>query len=424
MLGVHRAPGRATALDGAAVRRIAIAGYVLLAVGILVARRPDAVLHPQFWAEDGKVYFADAYNRGTDALLTPGAGYLVLIPRLTALLAQPLGLAAAPVVFNLVGLTVQLLPALFILSSRFGRLIPSLPLRALVGLMYLLLPCEELHATVTNAQWHLAVLMCMVLVAAPPRGVAWRCFDIGVLVLGGLSGPLVLVIAPLALVRRLVSGERWFGVVTITTAAVSLVQLKAIHDAGRGATQLGAGVRLLVRIVADRVIVPAVTADQSTAIYSIHWWHGLLWAALIVLATAALAALALLRGPLELKLLLVFGGLSLTLALLHPLIVPVGPQWPPIVVSGGAERYFLVPMLAVLMLLIWGIGRLPRRVAPVVGGVLAVTFLAGVAAHPQYPPLLDDHPAASAAALDAAPRGTVVDVPINPAGWSMSLRKH
>ncbi|TMD00069.1 MAG: hypothetical protein E6J03_12370 [Chloroflexi bacterium] len=394
MLGVHRAPGRATALDGAAVRRIAIAGYVLLAVGILVARRPDAVLHPQFWAEDGKVYFADAYNRGTDALLTPGAGYLVLIPRLTALLAQPLGLAAAPVVFNLVGLTVQLLPALFILSSRFGRLIPSLPLRALVGLMYLLLPCEELHATVTNAQWHLAVLMCMVLVAAPPRGVAWRCFDIGVLVLGGLSGPLVLVIAPLALVRRLVSGERWFGVVTITTAAVSLVQLKAIHDAGRGATQLGAGVRLLVRM------------------------------ALIVLATAALAALALLRGPLELKLLLVFGGLSLTLALLHPLIVPVGPQWPPIVVSGGAERYFLVPMLAVLMLLIWGIGRLPRRVAPVVGGVLAVTFLAGVAAHPQYPPLLDDHPAASAAALDAAPRGTVVDVPINPAGWSMSLRKH
>ena len=143
-----------------------------------------------------------------------------------------------------------------------------------------------------------------------------------------------------------------------------------------------------------------------------------------MLATAALAALALLRGPLELKLLLVFGGLSLTLALLHPLIVPVGPQWPPIVVSGGAERYFLVPMLAVLMLLIWGIGRLPRRVAPVVGGVLAVTFLAGVAAHPQYPPLLDDHPAASAAALDAAPRGTVVDVPINPAGWSMSLRKH
>src|SRR5207253_3195367 len=278
--------------------------------------------------------------RGTDALLTPGAGYLVLTPRLTALLAQPLGLAAAPVVFNLVGLTVQLLPALFILSSRFGRLIPSLPLRALVGLMYLLLPCE------------------------------------------------------------------------------------AIHDGGRGATQLGAGVRLLVRIVADRVIVPAVTADQSTAIYSIHWWHGLLWAALIVLATAALAALALLRGPLELKLLLVFGGLSLTLALLHPLIVPVGPQWPPIVVSGGAERYFLVPMLAVLMLLIWGIGRLPRRVAPVVGGVLAVTFLAGVAAHPQYPPLLDDHPAASAAALDAAPRGTVVDVPINPAGWSMSLRKH
>lgn len=423
MLGVH-APGRAAALDSVAVRRLAISAYVLLSVGILVVRRPDAVTHPQFWAEDGTVYFSDAYNRGADVLLTPGAGYLVLTPRLTALLAQPLGLAGAPALFNLVGLSFQLLPALFILSSRFARLIPSVWVRVVIGLVYLLIPCEEIHATVTNAQWHLAVLMGMVLVAASPKGIAWRCFDIGVLVLGGLSGPLVLAIVPLALVRWIVSRERWFSVVTITTAAIALVQLKVIHDAGRGATDLGAGIRLLVRIVADRVIVPAVTADQDTALYSVHWWHGLLWATLIVLATAALALLALLRGPLELKLLLVFAGLCLTLALIHPLIVPSGPQWPPILVYGRAERYFLIPMVAVLMLLIWGISRLPGRIALAAGGVLAVAFVAGVAIHPQYPALVDDHPAASAATLDAAPRGTVVEVQINPAGWSMSLRKH
>ncbi|HEX6492672.1 MAG TPA: hypothetical protein VF112_04115, partial [Candidatus Dormibacteraeota bacterium] len=127
---MRRAPGRAAALDGTAVQWLAIAGYVLLAAGILVARRPDAVTHPQFWAEDGTVYYADAYNRGASALLSPGAGYLVLTPRLTALLAQPLGLGEAPAIFNLVGLSFQLLPALFILSSRFARLIPSLWLRA------------------------------------------------------------------------------------------------------------------------------------------------------------------------------------------------------------------------------------------------------------------------------------------------------
>jgi hypothetical protein len=424
VLGVRRSTSRVASAEGAAVRALAICAYLALAAGILVTRRPDAVLHPQFWAEDGKVYFADAYNHGAGFLLTPGAGYLVLTPRLTALLAQPLGLADAPALFNLVGLALQLAPALFILSSRFRSAIPSLWVRGLIGVVYLLVPCAEVHATVTNAQWHLAILMIMVVIAAPARGVAWRCLDVAVLLLGGLSGPLVVVVAPLAFVRWLTTRHRWYAVLAAVASVVALWQLKVIHDAGRGATELGAGVRSLVRILADRVIVPGLTGVQSADIFSLHWWHGLLWASLLVLGTLALAGLALLRGPAELRILIVFAALSLGLSLLHPLIVPVGPQWPPMIVTGGAERYFLAPILAFLVLVIWGVSRLPRPAPLVAGTLLAAVFLAGTASHPQYPPLLDDHPASSAAALDATPRGTVLDVPINPAGWSMALRKH
>src|SRR5664280_1995630 len=34
------------------------------AAGLVVSRQPDAILHAQFFAEDGHVWFADAYNRG------------------------------------------------------------------------------------------------------------------------------------------------------------------------------------------------------------------------------------------------------------------------------------------------------------------------------------------------------------------------
>jgi hypothetical protein len=44
---------------------------------IVIMRRPDAVLSPQFWAEDGKIWFANAHNLGAlHSLVLPQNGYL------------------------------------------------------------------------------------------------------------------------------------------------------------------------------------------------------------------------------------------------------------------------------------------------------------------------------------------------------------
>lgn len=406
------------------MRALGIGGYVALAIAILVVRRPDAVLHPQFWAEDGKVYYADAYNRGLDALLSSAAGYLVLAPRLVAQVAQPLGLANAPALFNLVGFVIQLAPALFILSSRFERAVPQLWVRALIGTLYLLVPNYELHVAVTNAQWHLALVMCMVVAAEPPRSLAWRCFDLTTIVLGGLSGVLVVVVAPIALVRWAFSHHRWYGVVALAASITALLQLKTVHDTGRAQLPLGAGLRSLVRILADRVIVPGLTGEQNPAIYSDHWWHGLLWATLLVLSTLALAVYAAVRGSPGLRVLLAFWTIGLALSLLNPLIVPNGLQWPAMVSGEGGIRYFLIPTVGFVVLVVWGLSRLPAAPRAVIGVALGAVLVAGTSAHPQYPALLDRNPAAAASTLAAAPVGTVVDIPINPAGWSMSLRRH
>jgi hypothetical protein len=35
-----------------------------LAIALVISRQPSALFHPQFFAEDGHVFFADAYNFG------------------------------------------------------------------------------------------------------------------------------------------------------------------------------------------------------------------------------------------------------------------------------------------------------------------------------------------------------------------------
>ena len=54
----------------------------LLALGLglallLAARNPDVLLHPEFWAEDGWVWFPDAYQHGWRSLAWPLMQFLV-----------------------------------------------------------------------------------------------------------------------------------------------------------------------------------------------------------------------------------------------------------------------------------------------------------------------------------------------------------
>src|SRR5207302_6697535 len=211
--------------------------------------------------------------------LEPRAGYLALVPRATALLGQRVGLTRAPELFNAVGLLLQLAPALFILSRRFEALIPSVGVRAVVGLVYLLIPNAEAHANLANAQWHLAILMCMVVLASPARGLTARILDVAVLAVGGLTAAVIIVLAPVAVARWVVSRQRWHSVLAGVTVAGAAVQVATVlaNAGSRSSGPLGAGLRPLVRIVTDRVVVPAVTGEQNPDLSSMHWWHGLLW---------------------------------------------------------------------------------------------------------------------------------------------------
>ena len=106
----------------------------------MILRRPDAVTYPQFWAEDGSNWFAEAYNTGAASLLQSYEGYLVTLPRLVALPSVHLGLQQAALVFNLVAITIQVAPAAFFMSRRFEHIAPRAWVRGLIGLVYILIP--------------------------------------------------------------------------------------------------------------------------------------------------------------------------------------------------------------------------------------------------------------------------------------------
>ena len=50
----------------------------------LFYRRPEALLQPQFWQEDGNIFFQGNYELGLRAVLVPYAGYLILLQRIIA----------------------------------------------------------------------------------------------------------------------------------------------------------------------------------------------------------------------------------------------------------------------------------------------------------------------------------------------------
>src|SRR5215204_5643554 len=172
------------------MRRVAL--VFLFAAALVVSRRPDMIFHAQFWAEDGKIWFADAYNLGAlEPMLHPAAGYFDTLPRLAALIGLMFPMESVPLLFNCIALVFQLLPVLFILSSRCSEW-GSFNARALLAFLYLALPnSQELHSSISNTQWRLALLMLMILFSSPGRTTFWKVFDVVVVALGALTGPFV-----------------------------------------------------------------------------------------------------------------------------------------------------------------------------------------------------------------------------------------
>ena len=98
-------------------------GVFLAALVAIFTRLPGAFLHPQFFAEDGWVWYQQAYNLGGwRSLGIAQAGYLQTLPRLVADATLLFPMQWAPLIMNLSGAVIQALPVTALLSRALYAL--------------------------------------------------------------------------------------------------------------------------------------------------------------------------------------------------------------------------------------------------------------------------------------------------------------
>ena len=417
---------------GQSARHIAVRPWqhvtvYLIACALLVSRRPDAVFHPQFWAEDGRVWYADAYNLGWFAALSrTWTGYFLTLPRLAAGLALLVPLARAPLLLNLIAIAIQALPVNLLLMKRSASWGGSV-FRALLGAIYIGLPSSpEIHANITNSQWLLALCVFILIVASPPQRTAGRFVDFTVILLSGLTGPFCFFLTPIAAYMAFRDRSPWRRIPVYILAACSLLQASALLFVSPAARAqwgvLGANPTLFVRIISGNVFLGTLIGANHLAI---QWSHGFfLFLLFVALGGIAFLVSVFVRSTLNMRLFIILAFTIFAASLISPSsYAPPGTTRWELVAGASAVRYWFLPTLAFAWSMITALnGR--NELLKSVSAVLLCALCFGVAGRWRRTPLQDFHFAESVARFESAPAGATVVIPLNPDGWSMRLVKH
>lgn len=392
---------------------------------LLVSRKPDSFLNAQFWAEDGRNWYADAYNNGFfHALLTPEAGYFQTFSRIVASLAQALPLSDGPLFFNLVAALLQVAVASFIVSDRMKTLLPERWTRYLLAFLYLSMPhAWEVFVNVTNSQWHLALLVCLILLSAPPVTGLGKAADILAACISAVSGPFCLLLFPVAWTRAAITRSRHVLTIAVVITAGCLVQAYSLLTKVRDVqSELGASIELLIAMIGRHLVIGPLLGIRGFAVIEKAGLWGTGTAAILTLAALILAGYAAWRASNELRLLMLFTLLICIGAFGWPAVTLEPGQWRVIAENPTALRYWFIPTFCLYVILLYFTGDKTnplRRKASV--AILAICFL-GIIADWRIRPFRDLEFQTYAAEFERVPSGTVYVIPINP-DWKMELRK-
>lgn len=398
-------------------------------MAVVVMRRPDAILDPQFWAEDGKIWFANAHNLGAlHSLLLPQNGYLQTLSRLVAAVAVHLPMQWAPLVFNLVAIAVQVLPVLLLNSARGRALVPSLAARLVLGLLYIAQPyTAEVHANLTNAQWHLAVSAALVCCFDGWKAGRQAVFDVVLLALSCLSGPFCILLLPCVAwlaYRRRDRRTTWLLALVLVGACVQLALAVPQMGVSRAVGPLGATWEGFLRISGGQIVLAGLLGDAWRHVYLLPAWREAAVLPLIATAVGAgVLARAVRSGGDAAISFMAFTSLAFIAALLSPQLSTTA-QWVTWEVPHAGERYSFLPILGfyAALLCVAGRDRLPLARWLAVG-MLACVVLVAIPASWRIRPFEDFAYRQHADDYAEAQPGDVVRIPINPAGWFMELRK-
>jgi len=393
---------------------------------IILSRRPDALLNPQFWAEDGKIWYADAYNHGVIySLFTPEAGYFQTLSRLVGIISQAFQLEYGPLIFNLIAVVIQTIVVGFIVSGRLSSLIPRFRWRLLIAFVYLALPHSwEINTNITNSQWHLGLLSFLIIAAEPGKTLFWRIFDVSVIIISVVSGPLCLLLFPIAALKYWHRREKWLIPFLGILLFGGIVQTIALLTNARPTqAELGAGIGLFFKISFRHIFLSSIVGQGGfhQLMEYLNW--NVIFIILVNLFGAFLVGYTLLKSRLELRLFILFSILIFAASLASPAVTPVDNQWEAMASHNTALRYWFIPGLCLIVSLLYlassnGASAFVRYPAIAVLAILPF----GIIKDWSNPKFADLHFSHYAEEFEKAPPGSEVAIPINP-NWEMKLVK-
>jgi len=413
----------------------------LIALVVLFLRRPDIITHAQFWAEDGAVWYQAAYTHhfSLSTLLTPYSNYLIVVARLIAVLSAPLGLLHAPLFFNLTALIIETVPLIYLWGSRFSKLIQSNWLKIYITAAYLVIPyTAEIHGTVTNSQWFLAIagFMILFLPAATKRwqNVMEKIF----LFVICLSGPFSLLLLPVIVFDRVFYKKKQLitndKIIIIATAAFIQMLVLLLFDRhnyiygqriadGFNNKAIGINVTDLLSIIGGQVFGGAIFGQETYGSFLSKPWVS------PMLAVLGLEFMLYVwwKGPRLLKAFILYALLVLVAALSHPAAMQKGTTWwgelslPE--KQGG--RYYFLPHLALYISLGWVLICYHQKVLKYIAASLLVLALAtGVRSDLQYPAIPDFNYQQAVRHFETLHNGQKMIIIINPGPpWALTVEK-
>ena len=273
--------------------------YVASFMLLVAIRVPSILLKGRFWAEEGNVFFSNAWHmHWYQALPISYGGYLNITANLAGVLAKHLApLENACYVTSIFGLIVQTFPVVILCLSRDGWLQNRKTLMAAMLIIATLPLSQEVWLSSIGSQCHLNLCVALILALSTERG-ATKIFHYLLLILGPLSGPGSAFLVPLYLVRAWAekSKQRLFQGLVLGGAA-SIQFLFFWHPQER---VLGIDPALLLDVFfVKHLVAPFLGMDESLTLC--EPWRQIylngqipsvagIWAAVIVLAVFAVTA--------------------------------------------------------------------------------------------------------------------------------------
>jgi len=295
--------------------------------------------------------------------------------------------------------------------------VAGLNARLLLAFLCIALPNSAEVESLNNTQWMLAVLCLLILFGSPPKSAAAKAFDIAAVGLISVTGPFCLLLLPIACLLWWFQRVRWtallaciIGVgcgIQLFTLAHALPPCRPMDVLNPLGIQILSGQIFLFGALHGGTLVPNPSEAMDIEI--------------LVLALGLLTAIyAFWKGARELKLFLLFAFL-ICVSIGRRLHCDTGWSWQSLMSPDFAVRYWYIPRLAFLAVLVWLIGRARPQWVRIAGAAAVIALSLFAVTHWRYSTWPDYHWRYYAHLVERSPRGTTVWIPVNPPGWKFFL---